>query len=121
MKLFYIIVILSTLPFIRLSAFDSQQESGGVLKSTHTHVYYWETFTLTKESPRSPDGDYQLRKVNRNGSVELLFLVTPDEHETIVVKPAIKKPKTGMEVQTIIVVASNAKTQTATIKVLKQK
>ncbi|MBE7536964.1 MAG: hypothetical protein IT422_10920 [Pirellulaceae bacterium] len=83
------------------------------------HEFYWETFVVTKDAPVSPDGRYRLKKVTRCGLVELIFSSSPTESETIVVKPTPKKPKKGARPPTIVVVESDAKAQTATIKELR--
>ncbi|BET68841.1 hypothetical protein ASA1KI_37590 [Opitutales bacterium ASA1] len=85
------------------------------------HEFYWESFTVTKDARVSPDGRYRLKKVARNGSVELIFSASPTESEVIVVKPMPKKPEKGSRPPTIVVVESDAKAQTATIKELRMK
>lgn len=127
MKTLYLCFILPVLNVLTVSALSAEDVSGTkkeeeqVQLDPFTHEYYWSSFTVTKDTPVSSDGRYRLKQVARNGSVELIFSSSPTESEVIVVKPALKKPGKCSRVQTIVVVESDAKAQTATIKELRMR
>jgi hypothetical protein len=85
------------------------------------HKFYWESFSISKNSPVSPDGRYRLKKVAPDGSVELAFSPSPTVTKIIVVKPMPKSFEKGERPPTIVVAEANAKTQSATIKELRMK
>ena len=86
-----------------------------------THDFFWESFTLTPDAPLSPDGCYRLKKVDDNGSVELLSIADPGDVRVIVVKPLPLKMDKGHAPTNLYVLESNPAIQTATIRVLRMK
>jgi len=116
-------VSLNVLIAAMLSAADESKakKEEQVQLEPFAHEFCWDSFVVTKDAPVSPDGRYRLKKVVRNGSVELIFSSSPTESEVIVVKPMRKKPEKGARPPTIVVVESDAKAQTATIKELRMK
>ncbi len=106
-----------------LAAVDGPKESKDeqVTLESFTHEFFWVTFSLSKESPMSPDGRYCLKKVNRDGSVKLVRKPSAKNPEMIVVKPMPAESEKGKHPPTIVVVESDAGKQTATLKELRMK
>ena len=86
------------------------------------HTYVWHEFTVSKEAPFSDNRYYRLQGVRKNGEVELIdCAVASLERKIVVVKPAPKKVRDGDRPPTIIVVTSDFKKQSATIRELRIK
>jgi hypothetical protein len=103
------------------TAVDQPKEGETVTLEPFAHEYIWVPFTVSVGSPMSPDGRYRLRKVAKDGSVELVFSVTPTESQVIVAKPPPKKFEKGKSLPTVVVVESNYEKQTAQLKELRTK
>lgn len=99
------------------SAAEPETEISVVIR----HEYYWEEFTVSKESPRTADGRYLLKRVQRNGEVELAYSVFPGQTEDVVVKPMPKKLKKDARPPTIVVLQFDAEKQSATIRELRMR
>jgi len=83
------------------------------------HQYSWHEFTLKKPLLLSDDSHYRLKAVRRNGDVELIDVSEDSPNKVVVVKPWPKKIKVGDKPPDIIVVTSNYKEQSATIRELR--
>ena len=74
---------------------------------------------MSKDAPVSEDKRYRLERVAEDGSVELTFFPAPEVAVRMVVKPMPQRFAPGERFPTIVVVASNPETQTATIEELR--
>ena|SRR5688572_4373926 len=85
------------------------------------HTYYWEEFAVSQEAPVSPDGRYRLKRVSKNGDVELFYSPTPEQRTVVVVKPMPKQIKKGDRPPTIVVKTFDAPKQSAILRELRIK
>jgi len=106
---------------VSVTAEQSKGKTEEVQLEPYTHEFYWESFSVTPDSPSSPDGRYRLKKVQDNGCVELIFSPNPSESQVIIAGPPPKKFEKGKPLPTVVVAESNPKAQTATLKALRMK
>ena len=117
-----VLVLFSTsLLFGCASATAEKTKDDTVTLEPYAHKFYWESFVLSKDLPVSPDGCYRLKEVLPGDAVELIFSPSPVESKVIVVRPMPKSFKQGEPHPTVVVVESNPKAQSATIKELRMK
>ena len=102
---------------------NSKKTTDDEVTVVFTHEYYWESFSVTPDSPMSPDKRYQLKQVQDNGWVELIYRPIPRDfhisYEVVARSPKDKYEKTSGVL--IFVVESDPKAQTATLRELKMR
>ena len=98
-----------------------RQEGETVTLPEIVHEFYWIEFTLSRASPASADGRYKLKRVHRNGDVELFYSAIPGDQKLIVVKPMPKRFKDGTEPPSVVVKTFDPATQVVTIRELRMK
>lgn len=127
MKPFSFICLIAALAFLVPPQGLRADESEGTAKEKgewlepFAHDYYWDSFTVSKETPLSPDGRFKLKKVQRNGDVELYLMEGSKEKKKIVVKPLPQKTKAGSPTPSLAVEQSDPKKQSAVLKELKMR
>ncbi len=82
------------------------------------HEFYWVEFTLSQAAPESADGRYKLKRVHRNGDVEVFYSATLGDQKLIVVKPMPKRFKDGTEPPSVVVKTFDPAAQVVTIREL---
>ena len=83
------------------------------------HTYYWETFTLSSETPVSEDGRYRLGAVNSDGTVAVTYFPSPERPEALVVRPL--SLRRGEPPQTVYIAEWDFQAQRATLRELRMK
>jgi hypothetical protein len=121
MKLSRLFAVFATIAIGFRACPAAEKKKEEPIEIPYSHVYYWQDYTLTKDAPASADGRFRLKRVRKNGEVELLYSPTPDVAEIIIVKAAPKKLKGSERPPTVVVEEFDAPKQLAKIRELRMR
>ena len=68
----------------------AEESNAQIELNSFSHNYSWKSFEVNNDSLKSKDGQYLLKNVLKDGTVELIYLPCSETPEIVVVKPKSK-------------------------------